>query len=73
MLLAGGSEIATQFFKDSLIDEFWLTMEPIILGSGKPLVSDEVLNIPLKLLSLRKLNTRGTLHGRYKVVKKIRV
>ena len=34
MLLLGGSDIATQFFEEKLIDEVWLTIEPKIFGSG---------------------------------------
>lgn len=69
MLLVGGREIATQFFKDRLIDEVWLTIEPQIFGKGTPMVADESLNISLKLISLERLNPRGTLHLRYKVIK----
>jgi dihydrofolate reductase len=37
MLIVGGAHIATSFFKEQLIDELWLTIEPKIL------VPEEVL------------------------------
>lgn len=69
MLLVGGSEIASLFFKEKLIDEVWLTIEPAIFGKGIPLVAEEPLDVSLKLLDLRQLNDKGTLHLRYEVIK----
>lgn len=68
MLLVGGSDIATQFFKANLIDELWLTIEPVIFGKGIPMVLEEELNVSLTLLDVRRLNPLGTLHVKYKVI-----
>lgn len=68
MLLVGGSEIAALFFKEKLIDEVWLTIESAIFGKGIPLVAEEPLDVSLKLLDLQRLNEKGTLHVRYKVL-----
>lgn len=67
MLLVGGGIINSLFLKSSLVDELRLTIEPVVFGQGKSIVSEEPLEIPLMLLSIRKLNKRGTLHLRYKV------
>ena len=67
MLLVGGGIINALFLKSSLIDELNLTIEPVVFGRGKLIVSEERLEIPLRLLSIRKLNKQGTLHLRYKV------
>jgi dihydrofolate reductase len=68
MLVAGGAQIATSFLKEELIDELWLTIEPKIFGSGKNFVADEKLNIKLDLLSSEKVNERGTLINKYKII-----
>jgi dihydrofolate reductase len=33
----GGAELITAFVNANLIDEYWLSVHPILLGSGKPL------------------------------------
>ncbi|MBL7864853.1 MAG: dihydrofolate reductase [Cyclobacteriaceae bacterium] len=35
--LFGGAELTTSFINHRLLDELWLSVHPIILGSGKPL------------------------------------
>lgn len=69
MLLFGGSETAARFFKGSLINELLLTVEPYIFDKGTPIISDQSLEVGLKLLDFQRLNTRGTLHLRYQVIK----
>ncbi|MBI4033148.1 MAG: dihydrofolate reductase [Candidatus Blackburnbacteria bacterium] len=67
MLLVGGGEVNALFLKSSLVDELYLTIEPIIFGTGKTLVADEELDVSLKLIGVKKLNKKGTLHLRYRV------
>lgn len=67
MLLLSGPSLNTTFFKGKLIDELWLTLEPKIFGLGKGLVDEQKLNIELKLQSIKKLNTQGTLLLKYQV------
>lgn len=67
-LLVSGAALNTAFFEDKLIAELWLTLEPQIFGSGKGLVDDQKLNINLKLKSLKKLNSQGTLLLKYQVL-----
>jgi dihydrofolate reductase len=69
MLVAGGPGIATSFFEKNLIDEVWLTIEPLIFGSGGTFTTDMKLNIKLTLLSCEKLNDAGTLLTKYAVIK----
>jgi len=69
MLLVSGGKIATSFFKEQLIDELWLTIEPKIFGSGEPLVQEGAFDINLKLLAMQKLNSSGTLLLKYEVLK----
>ncbi len=35
--LYGGAELTTTFINAGLVDELWLSVHPILLGSGKPL------------------------------------
>lgn len=68
ILLASGANINTLFFQSKLIDEIWLTVEPRIFGLGKNLVEDANLDVQLSLESVKKLNKKGTLLLKYKVL-----
>ena len=67
-LLVGGGKIANSFFTDKLIDEVWLTIEPRIFGEGKVLAEGRRLDISLNLISTKRLNAKGTLLLKYKVL-----
>lgn len=69
VLIVGGAQIATSFFKEQLIDELWLTIEPRIFGTGGGFVTEEDLDIKLNLLSITKANDQGTLLTKYKVLR----
>jgi len=70
VLVVGGSQIASSFLKEQLIDELWLTIEPKIFGTGLNFVTDEKLDIDLKLLSFKQINEQGTLIAKYLILKK---
>lgn len=69
MTVVGGPKIATAFLKEQLVDELWLTIEPKIFGTGDLLVSQELLDIELKMISCEKMNEQGTLITKYIIVK----
>ena len=69
MLVVGGPHVATSFFKDGMVDELWLTLEPKIFGEGGNFVVDEELDVNLKLLNIEKVNDRGTLILKYHILK----
>lgn len=69
ILLVGGSKINGLFLKASLVDEFFLTIEPRIFGSGKNIVDQPELNKQLQLISIKKLNRIGTIILRYKIIR----
>src|SRR3989344_425600 len=69
LLVAGGSQMITDFLKAELVDEFYLTIEPLIFGYGTPLLVHEELDIKLKLLSQKTLNSQGTLLLIYKIIR----
>jgi dihydrofolate reductase len=35
--LFGGAELTTSFVNSDFVDEYWLSVHPVVLGSGKPL------------------------------------
>nr|AIA16897.1 Dihydrofolate reductase [uncultured bacterium] len=63
----GGSQIYTYCLQNEMIDELYLTVEPIVFGQGIGLFSADVdLNEKFQLISSQSLNTQGTLLLRYK-------
>lgn len=67
ILLLGGEQINTLFFRAKLIDEIWITIEPKLFGKGNSLITNAQFDIQLKLKSSKKLNKNGTLLLKYRV------
>ncbi|HEV8073077.1 MAG TPA: dihydrofolate reductase family protein [Opitutaceae bacterium] len=67
-VLLGGAQVHTLFFAAGLVDEIWLTVEPILFGGGTPLLVARV-DVRLELLASEKLNAAGTLLLRYRVAR----
>ena len=65
--LVGGASLNTAFLEKGLIDELWLTIEPIVLGSGNPLFAENTVQKQLELLTIEKLNEKGTILFKYKI------
>jgi len=65
--IVGGTSIYDWFLKQNLVDEVYLTIEPVLFGTGKTFTS-RILPVcrKSKLVSVRKLNTKGTLLLHYK-------
>ncbi|WP_266081858.1 dihydrofolate reductase family protein [Haladaptatus caseinilyticus] len=53
--LVGGGELVGQFYDHDLLDEIILSVAPVTLGSGAPLLPREITTPPLKLASMQKL------------------
>lgn len=68
-LIAGGGILNTVFLKESLIDEIYIDIEPLILGRGIPLFADGDFAPRLKLLEVKQLGNRQTVQLHYKVLK----
>ena len=68
VLLTGGSSLNTAFAKEDLIDEIILSVEPVIIGSGLPLFSSDVHDLPLELVSIQQ-NKSGVITLHYRVKK----
>ncbi|MGM9920001.1 MAG: dihydrofolate reductase family protein [Bhargavaea sp.] len=51
--LYGGAELITTFINEGLVDEFRLSVHPVVLGEGKPLFTDVRERLDLKLADSR--------------------
>lgn len=69
MLLIGGPKITTAFFKEELIHELWITIEPRIFGKGLSLVEERKMDVQLQLFETKQLNKQGTILLKYKIIK----
>ncbi|HST04985.1 MAG TPA: dihydrofolate reductase family protein [Chloroflexia bacterium] len=64
-VMAGGGAANALFLKAGLVDEIWLTIEPLIFGVGIDLFTGEEVDVRARLLSVEKLNEDGTVHLKY--------
>lgn len=65
LAIAGGASVYRQFMEAGVVDELYLTVAPLVFGSGVPLFSGE-LDIKLELLESTKLD-ENTVLLHYKV------
>lgn len=65
----GGSGVYTLFLKEGLVTDIYLTLEPLVFGSGVDFITgaDNLSHIDISLKSLKKLNSKGTVLFHYKV------
>lgn len=68
VLIAGGGITNTSFAKQKLINEFFLDIEPVIIGDGIPLFRGLNFGMQLRLLGTKRLS-RNELQLHYRVVK----
>jgi dihydrofolate reductase len=55
--LFGGAELTTHLMNNDLVDEIWLSVHPVILGSGKPLFAGIRERKHLRLLDYKVYDT----------------
>ena len=60
VVIAGGASIYSAFLKDGLVDELFLTVEPVLFGSGVPL-GFEFDRVNLRLLEVTRLGDQAVL------------
>lgn len=61
----GGSEIVNELLKDNLIDEFIISVIPILVGNGIKLFKDEIPELKLELVSAKSFE-KGLIQLHYK-------
>jgi len=59
LVIFGGADIASTFMQLGLIDEYRIIINPVVLGSGKPLFKDVKDRINLKLLKTKTFSSNG--------------
>lgn len=64
--LFGGASLSESMMKAGLVDELWLSIHPILLGSGKQLFNGQENRIKLKLLESKTYET-GLVSVRYQI------
>jgi dihydrofolate reductase len=62
-LAVGGAELAGEFIRQDLIDEYWIYVHPILIGQGKPLFPPDA-RASLRLLQTRSFGS-GVVQLRY--------
>jgi dihydrofolate reductase len=68
VIVAGGGILNASFIKESLIDEVYIDIEPIILGNGIKLFNGDDFEVKLELLNTKQLSS-NELQLHYKVIK----
>ena len=64
-VMAGGAGANALFLQAALVDEIWLTIEPLIFGTGIDLFRAAEFDLRATLISVEQLNERGTVHLKY--------
>jgi dihydrofolate reductase len=64
--LYGGASLTDAFMKEGLVDELWLSVHPILLGSGKPLFRGSDSRTKLTLLESKTYES-GLVSLRYRI------
>jgi dihydrofolate reductase len=60
--IMGGGPVAAQFAQAGLLDQVVVTIAPVTLGSGQPLLPTELLSDSLRLESVERLGQFAQLH-----------
>lgn len=64
VVIGGGGSVYAQFLTANLIDELWLTIEPLLFGSGVPLLAHTPSEQRMRLVSVTQLSP-STLQLKY--------
>lgn len=64
--LMGGGEIIASFLDARAIDEFVISVAPVFIGDGVPLIARRHQHVPLRLLSLERFEDR-LVQSRYSI------
>lgn len=64
----GGARVYSEMLRQGLFDELYVTIEPWVFGRGQTLLTDGKSPFQLKLMSVKRLNKRGSLLLHYRVL-----
>jgi len=65
----GGGELMASFLDEQAIDEFVISIVPVFIGEGIPLMAPRHRHVPLELLSSERFDD-GVVQLRYGVTRK---
>ena len=65
--LIGGGEVVAQFAEAGLVDELWVTIMPIVLGGGTPVLPVTGSPLNLELIETTRFEPSGATELRYRV------
>lgn len=68
-VLAGGAAVYRTFLAAGLVDELWLTVEPLLFGAGMPLLDGALPRTRLRLLEVARL-AEHTVQLKYAVTRR---
>jgi len=66
--VVGGGNVASQFADAGLLDEVWVTVVPVVLGTGKPLFDRRVPGPPMRATEVLP-RPSGMIELRYELVR----
>lgn len=66
VFLIGGSLTFTNFLKEKLIDEIWVSIEPLIFGQGITTFTEKLEGVSCSLIKTKKLN-KNTVQLKYQI------
>jgi dihydrofolate reductase len=55
--ICGGGDLVGQFHDQGLLDDLFVQVGSVTLGSGKPLLPRAIISPPLRLMSVRAVGT----------------
>jgi dihydrofolate reductase len=64
--LVGGGDLVGQFLDRDLLDEIWVSIAPLVLGAGAPLLPRH-RTTPMRILEVRHASTSPFVHVHYSV------
>lgn len=70
LMIEGGGATSYRFLREGLVDELWVTLSPIVFGSGVSIIDGERSLLQDLYLKELKVLCGGWVHLRYKVIRK---
>lgn len=64
----GGGAVYRFMLENGFLDEIFVTIEPLIFGRGKEMFMGGTKTVQVKLLSIKRLNSAGTILLHYKIL-----
>jgi dihydrofolate reductase len=68
VVIGGGGAVYAQFVGAGLVDELWLTVEPLLFGAGVPLLQGTPMERRMRLVSVTQLSP-NTLQLKYELAR----